>query len=353
LRVWQGEGLADSYLQIYRAIKGEGKEVTIRGQRCMELPEPVTLTYTKPGNCFMYIPKRRFNIFFALAEVVWILSGRGDIEWIANYNSKMRDFNDGGPENHGAYGVRMRKWPYLAPKDWDADFSYLDQITETVKLLKSDSTSRQAIIVLWDPARDRSEIKTLDRPCNCLVDYKLRDGVLDQTVFIRSNDLVWGTPVNAIQFTHLQALVAGELKVKMGTLTYVIQNIHYYLDLYPETLAILDELAHWKGKLDSLSVENFDTVTEGDFRHYTAPRCCMGHLEHGNDYWREVIPRTVGIFDYIKTLKDSTLLSDLINAAELLNTLPEPIRTLGIDFYAGSSKTFYQGIAKAADELKG
>jgi hypothetical protein len=187
---------------------------------------PVVLQYETPGACFMKIPGRRFNIFFALAEVIWILSGNGNVEWISFFNSNMRKFADEGqPDFHGAYGKRIRdcRGSYVGHS------IYVDQIEAVCNKLKEDPFSRQAIISLWDPISDNKP-ESNDYPCNNWVAFSLRDGKLNMSVAIRSNDIIWGTPYNAVQFTHLLALVAGNLGVQCGAITYFVQNLHVYAE---------------------------------------------------------------------------------------------------------------------------
>jgi hypothetical protein len=303
------------------------------------MPEPVTLVYEIPGACWMNIPNRRFNPFFALAEVVWILSGSGNVEWIAKYNKQMLEYNDGEEDNHGAYGKRIRHWP-----------GNIDQIKHVVLKLKKDSCSRQAVISLWDPIRDNLVSK--DIPCNNLVYYKLRDKVLDQTVVMRSNDLIWGTPYNAIQFSHLHALIAGELNVQMGTLTYVIENLHFYTDLYPSALGAVEEVAAFSGNTHALEVPGFMPVTDNIFRNWTLRDVELGIIADSTpDYWEGVIPTVVGLYSFIKELNPDNPKIVAI-AGDLLYGLPEPLRSLAIDFYTPSRKESIQAVLKYEQALR-
>lgn len=366
--VFKGEGLGSMYYQLIRHVTENGRKVTVRGNNVIELKEPVTLVYEKPGYCWMNIPNRRFNPFFALAEVYWILSGRGDIDWIAYYNKKMRDFNDGGPENHGAYGLRIRQWETDAIA---GETSPVDQIQHVVRKLKADPFSRQAVITLWDPIRDNLVVSK-DYPCNNLVYYSLRNGILDQTVVMRSNDLVWGTPVNAIQFTHLHALVAGNLGAKMGTFTYVIQNLHYYFDLYKDVLANLLEKAFEDRDIyggsyptpGALCVPNFDVLDEKDLivlgqnisyiqenwhKEGTWSPIRQAHFS-GDGYWNQTIPQVLWIH---RILKESTEISqaDIEYLAVRILTLGAPLTELILDFLSGSKIPLNQEVVKICKEL--
>jgi len=353
--VYSGNGIGDIYYHLIREITSHGRKVIVRGHSCLEMPEPVTLVYKKPGHCWMCIPKRRFNPFFAIAEVYWILTGMGNAEWISYYNKQMMEYNDGGEDNHGAYGLRIRKWRSGGAPD-------VDQIYHVVRKLTADPFSRQAVISLWDPVRDNL-IKSKDIPCNNQISYTLRDGVLDQIVVIRSNDLVWGTPYNAVQFSHLHALVAGNLGVKMGTFTYVVENLHYYFNQYKETLANLleqsfdhDSFNQPDGPGTSV-ISNFDTVTDLDlgllqenvryiYENWGEKR--FSPLEQvsfvGTGYWNQTIPRVLWIY---RVLKEARMLiaEDRTRIAEHILTLGSPLTDIIIDFLESSSQLLYVEIA--------
>jgi len=353
MKVYTGAGLGDVYYQLLRDITEHGRKIVTRGKTCLELPEPITLEYTRPGFCWMRIPGRKFNPFFALAEVMWILSGNGNVEWISYFNKRMRDYSDGKEDFHGAYGVRIRKW--IA--SW-SNYAYIDQIECAVNKLRKDPFSRQAVISLWDPDRDNphANMQSKDIPCNNLVYYSLRDEELEQTVVIRSNDVVWGTPYNAIQFTHLQALVAGMLGARMGKLTYVIQNLHYYLDEYKPTLSNLLEQAYEK-HIQAESIPSFETVSEEKFklaamkvnriRRVVDNGETLWFLGQENPetlggYWGYVIPRMLLIFALIK--RAYVMDSDVDWMLNQISVLGQPLTDLIIDFYKDSANPVAQRV---------
>jgi thymidylate synthase len=351
LKVYRGRGLGDFYYDLIQDITNEGVEIITRGKRCLELPEPVTLVYDSPGYCWMDVPERKFNPFFAMAEVPWILSGNGNAEWICYFNSNMKTFLDDGLEEfHGAYGIRMRKWPAPTfakdPTDRTGRSSgELDQIAHVVLKLKEDPFSRQAVISLWDPVRDNL-FKSLDIPCNNIVYYRLRNGFLHQTVVIRSNDVVWGTPHNAIQFTHLHALVAGELGVKMGSFTYVVQNLHYYIDdTYSSTLGHIVNAACSGEILDAQNIEGFCTVP--DDRIYVCMET-INNMKEGkreplhNDYWTGIIPKLLWVYIAAKDRKSS-----IDRLCGLAKELPAPLPKLISEFWRDSKNPIAVQVAHA------
>jgi thymidylate synthase len=360
VRTYFGDGLGSFYYDLIRDLTNYGRKVIVRGNECIEFPAPVVLVYEKPGHCWMNIPKRRFNPFFAIAEVYWILTGMGNVDWIAYYNKRMRDFNDGGEDNHGAYGLRIRHWRSGGAPD-------IDQIQHVVRKLTEDPCSRQAIISLWDPVRDNL-YKSKDIPCNNQISYSLRDGVLDQTVVIRSNDLVWGTPYNAVQFSHLHALVAGMLKVKIGTFTYFIENLHYYLNLYKPTLANLLEKSFLRYQDHPFNpgaevISNFDTATGHDlflledsvnfiYESWSSLMWTPLRQAHfsGSGYWGQTIPLVLWIH---RILKEGIQIDseDKVHLAERILTLGHPLNAMIVDFLEDSSNEIYADVANLCRQL--
>jgi thymidylate synthase len=56
----------------------------------------------------------------------------------------------------------------------------------------------------------------------------IRDGRLEWLQVMRSNDLIWGTPINFVQFTYLQEIMAGWLGVNVGSYVHVSDSLHVY-----------------------------------------------------------------------------------------------------------------------------
>ncbi|MCE5214077.1 MAG: thymidylate synthase [Methanobacterium sp.] len=112
------------------------------------------------------------------------------------------------------YGNRLRK-----------HFQDIDQIQEAINRLKNCEESRRAISVTWDPVMDT---KNDEVPCMMLVDLKIRDGKLNITGLWRSHDIYGAWFPNAVGLANLAQYAAGELGVKVGTLTIHSISAHIY-----------------------------------------------------------------------------------------------------------------------------
>ena len=160
------------------------------------------------------------NIAFAIAEVVWILTGRNDLAFLEAWNRRLPDYVGKSPKLHGAYGYRLRH------------NGGVDQLTRAYQSLSSNPNTRQAVLQIWDSSVDLPQPDGApadqDVPCNVLSLLKVRAGKLEWLQVIRSNDLLLGVPYNLVQFTSLQEVMAGWLGVGCGAYHQVSDSLHIY-----------------------------------------------------------------------------------------------------------------------------
>jgi len=165
---------------------------------------------------------RHVNIFFHLAESLWVLSGRDDLKFIALFNSRFRSSSDDGISLHGAYGKRLRssRGQGGAP---------VDQFYEACAKLNEFPDLRRLVVSLWDSGLDLGN-PSRDLPCNTQLMFRVREGELYTTVVNRSNDLHWGVIANIFQFSLLSEVMALLLDLGFVKQTHIAQSLHYYLD---------------------------------------------------------------------------------------------------------------------------
>jgi thymidylate synthase len=168
---------------------------------------------------------RKANVFAQIAETMWVLAGRNDIEWLSAYLPRAKDYSDDGKTWRGGYGPRLRGWP--SSHDGRGQGQPIDQLAHVVDLLREDPLSRRAVIAIYDPRTDVWSGK--DIPCNDFLQFQSRLGALHLTVTVRSNDAMWGwSGINAFEWSTLQEIVASMLGVTVGTLTFNIGSLHLY-----------------------------------------------------------------------------------------------------------------------------
>ena len=160
------------------------------------------------------------NVAFAIAEVVWIMTGRNDIAFLKAWNRRLPEYVGSGPQVHGAYGHRLRH------------HKGVDQVARAYQALSNNPDTRQAVLQIWDssvdlPQPDGTPVDK-DIPCNLMSLLKVRDGRLEWLQIIRSNDLFLGVPHNFVQVMCLQEVMAGWLGVECGAYHQVSDSLHLY-----------------------------------------------------------------------------------------------------------------------------
>ena len=233
------------------------------------IDEPVMVTYTHPRERVLFNQARDANPFLHLYHVLWMLAGRNDVTPLEYYASNMANYSDDGRTLNGAYGYRWRK---ALDKDREGEFYShpIDQLRILIDHLKSDPTSRRAVLQMWNVEDDLlkightksyqdfedynnqpSEQVSKDVCCNTAVYFSIREQsistkgmtkdqrdevghdpcqqVLDMTVTNRSNDLIWGMlGEDYVTFSVLQEYVAAQVGVEVGRYDHFTNNLHVY-----------------------------------------------------------------------------------------------------------------------------
>lgn len=177
---------------------------------------------TDPRQRWVTVRKPAMNVAFAIVEVIGILNGRQDTEYLIYFNRSLPQYAGAEKKYHGAYGHRLRH-----------AFG-IDQLQRAFDVLVHDKASRQVVLQIWDSAIDfpseDGKPRAEDIPCNIASMLKIRDGRLSWMQTMRSNDLFRGFPYNIVQFTMLQEVMAGWLGLKLGTYFHSVDSFHLYVE---------------------------------------------------------------------------------------------------------------------------
>src|SRR5699024_2695029 len=210
---------------------GETRELTMQHITIDQTTDPYITT-----------PGRNVSLPAQIAETMWILAGRNDVEWLANYLPQAPRFSDDGKTWRGGYGPRLRKFAGIDDN--------IDQLKYIIDLLREDPTTRRAVFAIYDPAVDSAPGK--DIPCNNWVHFLARDGVLHAHVAIRSNDAMWGwSGINSFEWSILTQVVAAYAGLMPGTITYDISSLHLYERHYDKAQRIVDQTLLADNELDA------------------------------------------------------------------------------------------------------
>lgn len=276
MRLFEGRAANEVWSEAAAAflVEGEAQEQASRSGSTREILH-VGFTIRDPLERWVLARRPAINPAFAIAETVWILAGREDSALPNHWNPELPKYAGAGERYHDAYGHRLRR-----------RFGF-DQLERAYLALKNNPNSRQVVLQIWDPGMDLPDeagrVAALDVPCNVLSMLKVRDGKLEWTQVMRSNDLFRGVPYNFVQFTVLQEVMAGWLDLEVGSYDHLSDSLHVYEDDFGalkgfdgqvEIAPNTDSLCLSKGESDEafaalekrLDAMTDDRLTEGRMR---------------------------------------------------------------------------------------
>lgn len=217
---------------------GETRELTMQHITVDQTTDPYIAT-----------PGRNVSLPAQIAETMWILAGRDDVEWLSNYLPQAPKFSDDGKTWRGGYGPRLRGWSVDAFAHGPGGDN-VDQLKYIIDLLREDPDTRRAVFTIYDPSTDSRPGK--DIPCNNWVHFLARDGKLHAHVAIRSNDVMWGwSGINSFEWSILNQVVAAHAGLHPGTITYDISSLHLYEHHYDKAQRIVDQTLLADNELDA------------------------------------------------------------------------------------------------------
>lgn len=127
-------------------------------------------------------------------------------------------------------------------------------ISEIVKKLKNDSTTRHVVINLFHTDKDLNHDFV---PCSTQWIFYVAQGKLNMVTTMRSQDACRGFFLDTFAYPLIQQIIANRLNIKMGKYYHIILNSHIYNDDINYAKKILKRL-HSIGSLNIDSLSNFD-----------------------------------------------------------------------------------------------
>lgn len=206
------ESLTDAWNEWYTLLSMQDKTDDSRdGEVCGEIINAVTVI-KDPTQNILKSDIRKLPMRYAVGELLWYLSGNNKLDAIKRYSKAWESLSDDGETINSAYGYRIFE-----------QFGF-DQWEYVKGLLKKDPNTRQAVIHI----KDASNKPTKDTPCTVSLQFLLRNGQLNLTVYMRSNDIWLGFPYDVFSFTCMQIIMAFELGVEIGEYTHIAGSLHLY-----------------------------------------------------------------------------------------------------------------------------
>ncbi len=242
----KGSSLNDLFHRSINMLFDHGEEVEVKGNTTLEI-HPCMLMLEDATKRTLIYPYRGNNPFSTLFETLWVLSSNPDIENLKFFLPRAGDFADPAYPSvwRAGYGGRIFRHMGIDSErnagiqhatakhsEWETiPHHIVDQFRYVYDTLKADPCSRQAVMTLWDPAKECTIGTSRDFPCCNHVVFMIREGKLNCTLTMRSNDVLWGlSSINLYEFTVLQEIMANMLGVPVGKYFHIANSFHCYVD---------------------------------------------------------------------------------------------------------------------------
>jgi thymidylate synthase len=215
-----------TYIEIHNGVSGywrvldhvlrHGQERSPRGKKTLDAGHVTVVTHDTSAPLPLGVG-RNLSVKIAAAEAVQLIGAFSHPELLVRAAKNFENFLELDTGRfHGAYGERIN-----------------DQLCQVVGKLRRDPDTRQAVITLWEPWRDNLPDKR-DYPCTVALTFAIVRGALELSVFMRSQDIWWGTPYDWFQFSQLQRATALTLDVPPGRYFHTTVSTHIYSEFIPD-----------------------------------------------------------------------------------------------------------------------
>src|SRR5476649_1354013 len=170
---------------------------------------------------FPLVTTKKIHMKSVIHEPLWFLSGSTNVAYLrANGVTIWDEWADAGGELGPVYGYQWRSWP--AP-----DGRHIDQLSEVVKQIGANPSSRRLIVSAWNVA----DIPRMAlAPCHALFQFYVADGKLSCQMYQRSADIFLGVPFNIASYALLTLMVAQVTGLAPGDFVHSFGDAHLYLN---------------------------------------------------------------------------------------------------------------------------
>lgn len=244
----------------YHALLGQlltdgSEEMNQRTGHAVRALPGITLAIADVAADFPLLTLRSIPIRIFVAEQIWFLTGeRRPENFLEQFTHIWSDFTNAGGVVSAAYGYRWRR------------HFQRDQITGLVDLLANDPSSRQGVVIAWDPATDglANGVNRKNIPCPYTFTANIIGGKLNLHNIVRSNDVMLGLPHDVAGFCLLQHILAAKLGVAPGKYTHSISHAHIYDIHYDAARTLLERAPDHNPIKLHIAPDTFDRAAAGD-----------------------------------------------------------------------------------------
>ncbi|GAA4442319.1 hypothetical protein GCM10023170_017230 [Phytohabitans houttuyneae] len=184
-----------------------------------------SFTLDHPEQVLFASAVRPLSLPYALANILWTVTGDDTVAGIRFWNDRAAAFTDDGVRVRSALGPRL--------------FGAAQQFAVTLQRLRADRATRRALVLMVE-SKDLTT-PTRDVPCMMGLQLLLRDDRLDAVATMRSQSALMVMPYDVALLTTIQRLLAAELGIAPGRYMHFAASMHIYEDELDVATSVAEE----------------------------------------------------------------------------------------------------------------
>ena len=170
---------------------------------------------------FPLLTTKKVHLKSIIHELLWFLKGDTNVKYLKDNGVGIWDEWADAQGNLGpVYGYQWRSWP--AP-----DGRHIDQISQTLELIRKNPDSRRMIVSAWNVA-DLDKMALM--PCHAFFQFYVANGKLSCQLYQRSADIFLGVPFNIASYALLTMMIAQVCGLKLGDFVHTFGDTHLYMN---------------------------------------------------------------------------------------------------------------------------
>ncbi len=223
-----------TYLDLLQRVLGEGTRKQDRtGVGTLSLFGAQLRFDLRTG--FPLVTTKKLHLRSIVHELLWFLRGDTHLRYLHEQGVTIWDeWADANGDLGPIYGRQWRSWEAT-------DGRRIDQLANTVELLRRDPDSRRIVVSAWNVG-ELERMRLL--PCHVLFQFYVADGELSCQLYQRSADLFLGVPFNIASYALLTHLVAQQTDLAVGEFIWTGGDCHLYLNHLEQARTQLDREPH-------------------------------------------------------------------------------------------------------------
>ncbi len=174
---------------------------------------------------FPLVTTKKIHLPSVIHELLWFLRGDTNTQYLREHGVTIwDDWADAQGELGPVYGHQWRSWGA-------ADGRVLDQISEALRLLRSNPDSRRIIVSAWNVGELE---KMALQPCHALFQFFVAEGRLSCQLYQRSADVFLGVPFNIASYALLTHMFAQQCELQPGEFIWTGGDCHLYVNHFEQ-----------------------------------------------------------------------------------------------------------------------